>query len=87
MHVWPPADFCGFSLEHAVPIHLIFIDPVGPVAIILLSGSEVRRFDPAGVDGFFQIVKTLSMTSFGKEVKPWVSCCRFTALKRTSSRN
>ena len=24
MHIWPPADFCGFGLEHAVPIHLIF---------------------------------------------------------------
>ena len=20
MHIWPPADFCGFGLEHAVPI-------------------------------------------------------------------
>ena len=25
MHIWPPADFCGFGLEHAVPIHSIFI--------------------------------------------------------------
>ena len=24
MHVWPPADFCGFGLEHAVPIYPIF---------------------------------------------------------------
>ena len=24
MHIWPPADFCGFDLEHAVPIHPIF---------------------------------------------------------------
>ena len=24
MHKWPPADFCGFALEHAVPIHPIF---------------------------------------------------------------
>ena len=23
-HIWPPADFCGFGLEHAVPIHPIF---------------------------------------------------------------
>ena len=41
----------------------------------------------AGVEGFFQSVKILSMTSFGREVKPWVPCCRFTAHKRTSSRN
>ena len=20
MHIWPPADFCGFGLKHAVPI-------------------------------------------------------------------
>ena len=24
MHIWPPADFCGFDLEHAVPLHPIF---------------------------------------------------------------
>ena len=24
MHIWPPADFCGFGLEHVVPIHPIF---------------------------------------------------------------
>ena len=24
MHVWPPSDFCGCGLEHAVPIHPIF---------------------------------------------------------------
>ena len=27
---------------------------------------------PAVVDGFFQSVKILNMTSFGREVKPWV---------------
>ena len=41
----------------------------------------------AGVDEFFQSVKILSMTSFGREVKPWVPCRRFTARKRTSSLN
>ena len=24
MHIWPPADFRGFGLEHALPIHTIF---------------------------------------------------------------
>ena len=24
MHKWPPADFCGFGLEHAVSIYPIF---------------------------------------------------------------
>ena len=66
------------------------VDPGGPVVIIAASGSEVRGFDPrfaasipTGVDGFSQSVKILSMTSFGREVKPWVSCRRFTARKRT----
>ena len=36
---------------------------------------------PAGVDGFFQSVKILSMTSFGSEVKPWVPYRRFTNVK------
>ena len=26
---------------------------------------------PVGVDGFFRSVEILSMTSFGREVKPW----------------
>ena len=41
----------------------------------------------AGVDRFFQSVKILSMTSFGRKVKPWVLCRTFTARKRTSSQN
>ena len=24
MHIWPPADFCGFGVEFAVRIHSIF---------------------------------------------------------------
>ena len=24
MHTWPPDDFCGFGLEHTVPIHPVF---------------------------------------------------------------
>ena len=24
MHIWPPADFCGFGLQHAVHKQLIF---------------------------------------------------------------
>ena len=42
---------------------------------------------PAGVDGFFQSVKILSMTSFGRDVKLRAPCRRFTARKRTLSRN
>ena len=42
---------------------------------------------PAGVDGFFQSIKILSVTSFGREVKLWVPCRRFMVCKRTSSQN
>ena len=57
--------------------------------IILATGSEVRGFKPEWdrLIFFFQSVKILSMSSFGREVKPWVPCRRFTARKRTSSRN
>ena len=48
-----------------------------------IRGSRVQN--PAGVDGFFQSVKILNMTSFGREVKPRVPCRRFTARKRTWS--
>ena len=64
------------------------VDPGGQGGIILASGSEVRGFDPGrGRWIFFQSVKLLSMTFLGREVKPWVPCRRFTARKRTSSRN
>ena len=56
-----------------------------------LSHSPVDpRFaglNPTGVDGLFNSVKILSMTSFGREVKLCVFCCRFMAHKRTSSQN
>ena len=52
---------------------------------VWIRDSRVRS-RPGSMD-FFKSVKILSMTSFGREVKPWVSCRRFTACKRTSSRN
>ena len=64
------------------------VDPGGTVVIILGSGSKVRGFDPGrGRWIFFQSVKIVSMTSFGREVKPRSPCRRFTARKSTSSRN
>ena len=66
------------------------ISGVAPVVQWLSYSPLDPRFVgsiPAGVDGFFQSVEILSMTSFGKEVKPWVPCCKFTAHKRTSSQN
>ena len=45
------------------------------VVIIISSGSEVHWFKPGrGRLIFFQSVKILSMTSFGREVKPCVPC-------------
>ena len=52
------------------------------MVIILASGPEVRGLVPTGVDGFFQSVKILTITSFGREVKPWVPCRAFTARKK-----
>ena len=43
--------------------------------------------DSAGDVEFFQSVKILSMSSFGREGKPWVPCRSFTARKRTSNQN
>ena len=63
------------------------VDPGGPVVIILASGSEVRGFDPGRSRWIFQSVKIMSMISFWSEVKPRVPYRRFTARKRTSSRN
>ena len=61
-----------------------------PVVQWLLYSPLDSRFagsNPSGVDGFFQSVKIPSMISFGREVKPWVPCRRFTARKRTSILN
>ena len=61
-----------------------------PVVPWLSYSPRDPRFagsNPTGVDGFLQSVKILSMTSFEREVKPWIPCHRFTACKRTSSQN
>ena len=54
------------------------VNPSGPVVIILPLDPRFAGSIPAGVDGFFQSVKILSMTSFRREVKPCVPCHRFT---------
>ena len=61
------------------------VHPGDPVVIILASGSEVRGFDPDRGRWIFQSVNILSMTSFGREVKPWVPCRRFKALKKAQA--
>ena len=45
------------------------------------TGSGVRGFKPAGVNGYFQSVK---IPSFGREVKPWVPCRRISDVKEQS---
>ena len=57
----------------------------GPVVIILATDPRFAGSNPAGVDGFFSEHKNSEYDFFGREVKPWVLCHRFTALKRTSS--
>ena len=66
---------------------ILIVDPAGPVVTILATGYEVRGFKPGRCRWIFQSVKILSMTSFGREVKPWNPCRRFMACKWTSSRN
>ena len=68
--------------------------PLSSVSIPVVQWLSYSPLDPrfagtfpAGVDGCFQSVKMLRMTSFGREVKSWVPCRRFTARKTTSSQN
>ena len=56
----------------------VTVVPSTPVVQWLTYSPLDPRFAgsiPAGVDGFFQSVKILSMTSFGREVKSWVPKC------------
>ena len=69
------------SMDRLVPtlvVKRLSYSPLDP----RFSGSN-----PARVNGFFQSLNFLSMTSFGREVKPWVLCRRFMARKSTSNRN
>ena len=86
----PPMIF-NHAMKYIIrKICMIFNSRSTPVVPWLSYSPLDPRFagsNPAGVDGFFQSVKILNMTSFGREVKPWVPCRIFTARKRTSSRN
>jgi hypothetical protein len=50
---------------------------------VLAFGTQVRGFKPGLSRRIFQGEKFLSVPSFGREVKPWVPCHRFTACKRS----
>ena len=50
---------------------------------VLAFGTQVRGFKPGRSRRIFQGEKILSTPSFGREVKPFVPCRRFTACKRS----
>ena len=50
---------------------------------VLATGTRVRGFKPGRSRRTFQGEKILSTPSFGREVKQFVSCRRFTACKRS----
>ena len=56
--------------------------PSGYPTLLWIRGSRVRS-RPGSIDFFFSERKNPEYSSFGKEVKPWVQCRRFTARKRT----
>ena len=58
-------------------------NPVVPWLLYLPLETRLAGSYPAGVNGFFQSIKIVNMTSFGREVKPWVPCRRFIARERT----
>ena len=49
---------------------------------VLAFGTQVRGFKPGRSRRIFQSEKILSTLSFGREVKPFVPCRRFTACKK-----
>ena len=56
-------------------------------SVLFCTYQRLAGSSQAEVDGFFQSLEILNMTSFGREVKPWVPRRRFTACKRIPSRN
>ena len=83
MHVWK----FMLSRQHFIFATLISSTPVVPWLSYSTLDPRFGGSHPAAIDGFFQSVKILIMTFFGREVKPWEPCRRFTTRKRTSSRN
>jgi hypothetical protein len=53
----------------------------GLVVIMLPSGTQVRGFKPGRSRRIFSGEKILNMPSFGREVKPFAPCRRFTHVK------
>ena len=77
----------NLSFENVEEFKYLALTPEVPWLSYSPLDPRTAGSNPAEVEGLFERVKTLSMTSFGREVKPWVPCRRFTARKRTSSGN
>ena len=54
---------------------------------MLAFSTQVRVFKPGRSRRIFQGEKILSTPSFGREVKPFIPCRRFTACKRSPNVN
>ena len=93
----PSAVPCwGSTLLRCILILFAFIRPGSPppapgfcsvksanYIFLLAFGTQVRGFKPGRSRRIFQGEKILSTPSFGREVKPFVPCLRFTACKRS----
>ena len=79
--------FSSFSIKGPGLLNLFFVDtPLsGFGGLEVTCWPLVPKFagsDPAEAVGFFRAKKILTTPSFGREVKPFVPCRRFTACKR-----
>ena len=79
---------CFCSLVHSVFIYIILLLSNmlhqrlrWSRVSVLVFGTQVRRFKSGRSRRIFQDEKILSTPSFGREIKPFFSCRRFTACK------
>ena len=83
------SEVCGFKPGRSrwtLYIHIYMTTPVVPWLSYSPLDPRYAGSNQAGVDGFFQRVKIVSMTYFGTEGKQWVPCRRYMARKGASSR-
>jgi hypothetical protein len=67
-----------------MPVLRLKVSSFGGLGVSALAfGTQVRGFKPGWSRRIFQGEKILSAPSFGREVKPWVSCRWFKACKRS----
>ena len=81
-------DYGVATVVMQILLMLVWFDVDGNAELTLLDVNIHIQEGDMGLGGVpLQSIKILSMTPFGREVKPWVPCRRFMAHKRTSSRN